>query len=313
MHNKISSIAKVSIIIPVYNPGHVERECLRSVTCQNYFENNYEIIVIDDGSDADIGRFFADFPVKILKQLHRGPAAARNTGIKHSRGDIIVFLDSDCIVDKDWIMSHVQAHQDHSARGINVGCIGGAIGPYLKDINFIEVCDYYSSWYLPPRSFNNRNEYEYLPTTNLSMRRDVVNRIGGFDDSLWCGEDSALGMELREFGYSIVKIPEINCYHKGRRTLKGYFRHHYHWGRFAPHFRRYGSKARYSFLFPPNIILAILFFPIISVGYTCYVIGKWFFQNPFLILAISPMIFMSKIAYACGCIMGTMNLINQKK
>lgn len=299
----------VSVIIPSYNSGLTIEGCLSSVLQQDYPREKYEVIVIDDGSSDESDKLILKYPVMLLMQKHSGPGAARNKGLRYAKGEIIIFLDSDCTVDVDWISTHVQAHGNQS-RTKPVGCIGGAIKPSLNDTNFIELCDYYSSWYSPPRVHKGK-EYEYLPSTNLSMRKKVMDEMGGFEESLWCGEDIALGMKLREFGYSIIHNPSILCYHRNRRTIKTYLYHHYNWGEFAPSFRKFGSKARYDFLFPPNIILAVLFSPIISIGYTGYVVMKWFLKKPFLIVLLTPAIFISKIAYACGCIKGTIRLVRQ--
>ncbi len=299
----------ISIIIPVYNASATIDLCLRSLRDQDYPSGGYEIIVVDDGSQDDSVEIISRYSVRLFRQEHKGPAAARNAGLKEAKGELIIFLDADCVVGPDWIGLHVQAHRQREAE--KIGCIGGEIKPYLKDANWVELCDYYSSWYAPPHTVD-RKGYEYLPTTNLSIKRSIVEEAGGFNEALWCGEDIDLGIKLRRSGYTVLCEPAIGCYHQGRKTLKEYLYHHYHWGRFAPMFRKFGSRARYNFLFPPNTVLAVILAPLIAVAYTFYVVMKWFFQKPFLIVALSPAIFLSKIAYAYGCVQGTFHLTRQR-
>ena len=87
----------ISVIIPIHNRAHEIGRALESVRAQLY--PNLEIIIVDDGSDDDLKGSLAPFPNLPITLLHRkirqGAGAARNTGIKASRGDYIAFLDSD--------------------------------------------------------------------------------------------------------------------------------------------------------------------------------------------------------------------------
>ena len=97
---------ELSIIIPVYNSSKFLRECLDSILKQDSYE--YEIICVDDGSEDnsldilhEYEKLFYNY--KIIKQEHRGLAAARNNGIKVSCGEYIYFVDSDDIVGDNFI------------------------------------------------------------------------------------------------------------------------------------------------------------------------------------------------------------------
>ena len=97
---------ELSIIIPVYNSSKFLRECLDSILKQDSYE--YEIICVDDGSEdnsLDILHEYEKlfYTYKIIKQEHRGLAAARNNGIKVSCGEYIYFVDSDDIVGDNFI------------------------------------------------------------------------------------------------------------------------------------------------------------------------------------------------------------------
>lgn len=92
-------MVKFSIIIPVYNVEDYISECLLSVLNQS--EKDFEVIVVNDGSKDKSIDIAKKYPVKIINQENQGLSAARNTGVKHAKGEYILFLDSDDYIEKD--------------------------------------------------------------------------------------------------------------------------------------------------------------------------------------------------------------------
>lgn len=97
---------KVSAIIPVYNAEVTLRQCLGSVLNQTY--GNYEVVVVDNNSTDSTRGIIMEFQkkdarVRYIFERHRSVGLARNTGIKESSGEILIFTDSDCIVPENWI------------------------------------------------------------------------------------------------------------------------------------------------------------------------------------------------------------------
>lgn len=95
---------KISVVIPVYNVESYLEECWLSVASQTY--NNYEIILIDDGSTDNSGRMCDSYAedkenVIVIHQENQGLSGARNTGVKHSTGEYITFVDSDDVISDD--------------------------------------------------------------------------------------------------------------------------------------------------------------------------------------------------------------------
>ena len=103
---------KVSIIIPVYNSENYISDCLESILAQTY--QNIEVIVVDDGSiDNSVNKCKEiqknDNRVMIIKKKNGGVSSARNTGLKKSSGDYIIFVDSDDIIPPDFVTKMVDA------------------------------------------------------------------------------------------------------------------------------------------------------------------------------------------------------------
>lgn len=108
-----------SVVVPMYNVSRYVEECIHSILLQSF--SNFEIICVDDGcTDDTVSKVlrFDDERIKIVSQKNRGLSAARNTGINHSRGIYIAFLDSDDF----WAANKLSSHLEHflSNRGVGI-------------------------------------------------------------------------------------------------------------------------------------------------------------------------------------------------
>ena len=104
----------VSVIVPVYNVEAYIEETVKSILAQTY--ENFEVLIIDDESpdrSVEIVQQFDDPRIRIIRQKNRGLAGARNTGVRHAKGDYLAFLDSDDLWLPDKLEKHV-AHLDSS-------------------------------------------------------------------------------------------------------------------------------------------------------------------------------------------------------
>lgn len=109
---------KASIIIPYYNRLNHLKKTIDAISVQTINRNDYEIIVVNDGSDIDPTEFLSS-SINIITTPNRGAAAARNTGIHASCGEILIFLDSDIVVEQSFIENHLEFHQRSEAM---IGC-----------------------------------------------------------------------------------------------------------------------------------------------------------------------------------------------
>jgi glycosyltransferase involved in cell wall biosynthesis len=102
---------KITVILPTYNNEKTLKECLNGICNQNY--KNYEIFVIDGGSDDKTVEISKKFKVKIIKNPHRNEERARVIGIKESTGEFLCFIDADNIIkDKDWLKKMIIPFED---------------------------------------------------------------------------------------------------------------------------------------------------------------------------------------------------------
>ncbi|HIE14850.1 TPA: glycosyltransferase [Candidatus Bathyarchaeota archaeon] len=226
-------MAKVSIVVPVYNAERTIEKCLESLIKQSF--PDYEIIIVDngsnDGSFALIEEFIKAHPkkkIRLIKEEKKGPSNARNRGIKDSSGDIVAFTDSDCVTDRKWLEDIIKAFDNEE-----IGAVAGNIRGY-KPSNLIEK-------FLSIFTLRGLKETQVVkafslikggfPTANLVVRRDVLVEIGGFNEEMEIyGEDYDLCARIYMEGYRIKYIDSAVIYHIHRNSLSGLIKQSFGFG-----------------------------------------------------------------------------------
>ena len=202
----------VSVVIPTYNRLPILKKCLDSLENQILIDaiKDYEIVIVDDGSTDGTTDWLKNnidfFPhVRLFEQSHGGPALGRNLGVEKSNGDVIVFIDSDLVVDKYFLVNHAKT----------------LIKSWNK--NFDRKCFTYGS-VINTSNFNNPKSepfkiqdlsWAYFATGNVAIDKKVLEKSGLFDTSfrLYGWEDLELGERLRNMGVKLVKCPKAIGYH----------------------------------------------------------------------------------------------------
>jgi GT2 family glycosyltransferase len=217
----------VSLIIPTHNRRESLRRCLAGTMRQDYPE--YEVIVVDDGStDGTREMVETEFPqVRYVGQPNRGPAAARNTGIRLAGGEILAFTDDDCVPPPDWLRAHLAYYQDPL-----VGAVGGPqipVGPSYYDL--FQMAHYPGDFSESVRRISRISGWEGLASCNLSIRREVFDRVGLFDEAFVTGADPELTRRANRLGgYTLVYDPTLRVDHLKVHTFTSYLRMRFHRG-----------------------------------------------------------------------------------
>lgn len=203
-----------SVIIPARNSSNTIQECLESVVRQDY--TNFEIIVVDDNSTDNTYQIASKFSKVILLDKQSGAGKARNIGAANARGDIFVFLDSDCRVEPDYL-----GRLHDIFRKENPDVITGGYDKYL-DENKISKFNFYELTY------RRRNLSGYIgsfSSHNLAIKREVFLDIGGFPEYIlgaaW--EDMEFSLKLTR-KYNILWSNELGIGHHFKTVLKDYLR-----------------------------------------------------------------------------------------
>ena len=202
----------ISVVIPTYNRLPILRKCLLALENQIFINHihNYEIVIVDDGSTDGTTEWLKSnidtFPhLRLFEQSHGGPARGRNLGVEKSNGDLIIFIDSDLVVDKYFLMNHVNSLTQAWKRQLNRKCF--TYGSVINTSNFknptIETFKFQDlSW-------------AYFATGNVAIDKKVLEKSGLFDTSfrLYGWEDLELGERLRNMGVKLIKCPKAIGYH----------------------------------------------------------------------------------------------------
>jgi len=210
---------KISVIIPTYNRKERLTACLSAIWSQDFNKNEYEVIVVDDGSEDGTKEMIQKIgkPVNFNYIWHEnvGRAANRNIGIRSAKGDIIVFLDDDVVATPQLLQKHYEIHE---ARG-NAKLVVLGYTPFANDINRTLIVKYYEKCW--ERTFRRAAQekktqpYGLVITNNLSVRREFLISVGLFDEDFknYSYEDSELGYRLWRAGMELQFCRSALAYH----------------------------------------------------------------------------------------------------
>lgn len=213
-----------SVIIPAYNAEHTIMACLASVAPQAAAEAG-AVIVVDSSADATPDLVRRHFPEVTLMHLPQRTDAgtARNLGIQQARGEVLCFLDSDCLAAPDWLQGLQRAQQDgHQA-------VGGAIANGNPD-SLIGWAGYLAEFreYFP---FQPRQFVPHVASCNVAYHRRIFERYGLFPTDWYPQEDLVFNQRLTQAGETILFDPAIRVAHINRTTVAAFLRHQYRIGR----------------------------------------------------------------------------------
>jgi GT2 family glycosyltransferase len=201
----------VSIIVPCLGIPPSLPNCLRSLQSQKT-DCELEVILVLNGPDADSVEF--EWPeVKIVRETKKGPAAARNAGVRVAKGDILAFIDSDCVAAPTWLDSALATVVKCRGRCI----VAGAITRPDPQGNWISLFD--SATFLQQESYVTRSRS--FVTANVIVPRTLFERVGFFDecfDEAAC-EDWEWALRARRRGISVVYDAEAVVEHLCIRTM----------------------------------------------------------------------------------------------
>jgi glycosyltransferase involved in cell wall biosynthesis len=215
-----SLFSSLSVVIPTYNREHVLARALEGYLAQSSPRLIHELLVVDDGSTdgtASMVREFSRrsvFPIRYLRQPNKGPAAARNLGIREARSALVLFTDSDVMPERDLVEQHIEWHQRNPR--ITAAVLGYVTWP--PEINATP----FMRWYGENRLFGfaqlrNKQEASFhcFFTCNLSLKTEFLRTCGQFDEEFKSAayEDIELGYRLSKRGLQLFYNSAAIGYH----------------------------------------------------------------------------------------------------
>jgi glycosyltransferase involved in cell wall biosynthesis len=212
-----SAAVSISIIIPALNEERMIGRCLESIAAMAFAHDRFEVLVVDNGSrdrTLDIAETFRGrLNLKVLQKTNVRISALRNLGARAAAGDILAFLDADCVAPEDWLDRILEL-----APADGAGVLGAN---YLLPDESTWVGRMWHRYQEAPKS----GEVSHVPAGDLIMRREDFLRLGGFDETIQTNEDYELCERARKSGMQVRSFPAIGVFHLGTaQSLKTFFR-----------------------------------------------------------------------------------------
>jgi len=208
----------VSIIICTLNGGKRISDCLDSLVGQDYPKENYEIIVVNDGSTDDTLNVLDRYGIKVVNHpKNLGIGAARKSGLQSASGEIIAYTDDDCIADPKWLTNLIGCYKD------DVMAVGGRIASYSLEtlmekymsetgygnpspIDFTKSKNPFYRFFIYMK--NMFSPLIFIPidpipvsniyTANASFKKEFLKKAGGWAIELNSSEDSEMCNRLKK-------------------------------------------------------------------------------------------------------------------
>jgi len=220
----------ISVIVPTFNRLKQLVRCVGALQAQTVPAAEYELIVVDDGSlDGTRGWLEQQTGLWAVFVPHRGPAAARNAGVRCTRGDIVAFTDDDCTAAADWLESLVCALRDYDAAG---GRVINAVPANLLAETAQSIVDV-----LGEELNGDMQNGGMLTANNIAYRRATFEVAGGFDEQYKVGgEERDLNYRLWRQKARLVFSPKAIVHHHADPSVGSFLRQQFSYGRGARRF-----------------------------------------------------------------------------
>jgi glycosyltransferase involved in cell wall biosynthesis len=218
----VSDRLVLSVIMPAHNAAGLLPRTLGAMRNSDLSRDRWELIVVDDGSSDDtsvIAARYADTVVTLPGKAH-GPAYARNRGFEVTRGDVIVFIDADCVVHTDTLSRFLTLFE-------NTPDIGAAFGSYDTKPPASGLMSQYRNLIHHYVHHRNAGEVETFWAGAGAIRREVFSEVGMYDEWHYSKpqiEDIELGARIRKLGHRILLEPSIQVTHLKKWTLRAVIR-----------------------------------------------------------------------------------------
>ncbi|HXW04150.1 MAG TPA: glycosyltransferase [Vicinamibacterales bacterium] len=238
-----SAPVRTSVIVPTRNRPERLQRCLAALIAQRCDPREYEVIVVDDGSDAPLddiaGAVSAPVNIMLIRQPHAGPAAARNNGASRATGELLAFTDDDCEPDPQWIAALSARHRQFPQAMIGGRTVNALTLNTCAEASQLLV-DYLYEYYAgedrtaangPARTAGVR----FFTSNNLAVPSALFQAVGGFDPGfrLAAGEDRELCDRWHTHGYPLVFEPDALVRHSHALSVARFWRQHLNYGRGA--------------------------------------------------------------------------------
>lgn len=203
---KSSAEPFISVIIPNYNGEKTIGLCLEAAFASEYAD--FEVIVVDDCSADNSQTIIEQYPCRLIRfSEHGGASRARNTGARNAAGDLLFFIDSDCLLQTDTLAVAAASAQKHGTDVV----IGGTYTWLPYDQTFFST---FQSIFIHYSETKNIENPDYLATHAMLISKELFEKNNGFNENFMpILEDVEFSHRLKERGIKLLMVPQIQVQH----------------------------------------------------------------------------------------------------
>jgi Glycosyltransferases involved in cell wall biogenesis len=209
----VVTLPSVSVVVPVFNGERTIGDMLKALTSQSPKPRDLEIIVVDNGSTDATREIVERYDgVTLLHESRRGPAPARNTGLRAANNEIVLHCDADTLPSRGWIAALTRVFTDpavHLAAGKTL-----SFPPKTAPERYLAVAQVYEA-----EKNINRPVLPFVASMNMGVRRESALAIGGWTNEMMTAEDVDFSTRLlARFPGPIAYAPAAVLFHRNRTS-----------------------------------------------------------------------------------------------
>ena len=255
----------VTVVVPSRNRPLETCACAESLLALDYPDDGLEVLVVDDASEPPLSEALGDLPVRVMRlEENAGQSAARNLATEAAQGEVIAFIDNDCLAHPDWLRALVPplcepgidvaggrvlspppdgrvAAFEEVRSPLDMGGVGSMVGP--------------------------REPVAYLPSCSLAADREMLRRLGGFDEEMALGEDADLVWRAGRAGSRVCYEPAAKIVHNHRTRLAAFLRRRADYGSSEADLQLRHVEARRTMMVPVLGTMALAVFPVLAIAW----------------------------------------------
>jgi len=280
----------ISVIVPIRNEERTIARCLQAIIEQDYPADRLEVLVVDgmstDRTREIVAQFAADHPnIQLLDNPRRIVSTALNIGLARAKGEVIVRVDGHTVIEPDYVRQCVRYLAETNADNV-----GGPMRPtsesYLGKAIGLATS---SPFGVGGSKFHYSQEEQFVDTVYLgAYRRDVFDRIGGFDEELVRNQDYEFNYRLRAAGGRIFFTPAIKSWYYGRESLWSLWKQYFQYGGWKTQvIFKEPASTRLRHLVAPAFVAVLLASAALSRTYPAFAILSWAMVGSYALAALA--------------------------
>lgn len=223
-----------SVVIPTYNRIPFLDTCVRGIAASDFPRDQLQIVVVNDGGDEIPLSLVQDWKQRlnlcVVTQPNRGPAAARNFGVRHAQHNWVAFTDDDCVPAPDWLK-----HLGEALTTNPTAVVGGETVNGLSENVYAEasqtlvlfLMDYYY------RVSDTASLLAFFPANNFALARGTFEQLGGFDAAMRYAEDRDFCARAAAAGFAFRYVASARVVHARAMNFWSFCRQHWAYGQGA--------------------------------------------------------------------------------